>query len=125
MVWLRVQRSGRTSIRATTRSLSASVKVTPFNSAKGIFIELTFSSGVIIGGPMFIDFVISGWSEQPDPESRDSGFALCALRNDGSIFVKKVLETITFEVKPAITFTARDKRFIIRHMLRSCASFLP
>src|ERR1700686_5377289 len=47
MVWPSVQRSGRTSIRATTRSLSASVKVTPFRLAKGICIELTFSSGVI------------------------------------------------------------------------------
>jgi hypothetical protein len=46
-----VQRSGRTSIRATTRSLSASVKVTPFNSANGILIEFTFSSGVMSGNP--------------------------------------------------------------------------
>src|SRR5258707_14603680 len=51
MVWLRVQRSGRTSMRATTRSFPASVNVTPFNSANGIFIELTFSSGVMIGNP--------------------------------------------------------------------------
>jgi hypothetical protein len=42
-----VQRSGRTGILATTRSLSASVKVTPFNSAKGIFIDWIFSSGVM------------------------------------------------------------------------------
>jgi hypothetical protein len=27
--------------------------------------------------------VIPGWSEGPDPESRDSGFALRAPRNDG------------------------------------------
>src|SRR5258708_1493504 len=51
MVLPRVQRSGRTSIRATTRSFSASVKVTPFSSAKGIFIEFTRSSGVMIGNP--------------------------------------------------------------------------
>src|SRR3984885_7383793 len=54
IVWLSVQRSGRTSIRAPTRSLSASVNVTPFNSAKGIFIEWIFSSGVMIGNP-YID----------------------------------------------------------------------
>src|SRR6266581_4132599 len=47
MVWKSVQRSGRTSIFATTRSLSASVKVTPFSSANGIFSELIFSSGVM------------------------------------------------------------------------------
>src|ERR1700720_4727697 len=47
MAWWSVQRSGRTSIRATTRSLSASTKVIPFNSANGIFIERIFSSGVI------------------------------------------------------------------------------
>src|ERR1700736_4985698 len=28
--------------------------------------------------------VIPGWSEGPDPESRDSGFALRAPRNDGN-----------------------------------------
>src|SRR6266446_7451214 len=28
--------------------------------------------------------VIPGWSAGPDPESRDSGFALCAPRNDVS-----------------------------------------
>jgi hypothetical protein len=38
-------------MRATTRSFPASVNITPFNSAKGIFIELTFSSGVMIGDP--------------------------------------------------------------------------
>src|SRR5262249_35118716 len=32
---------------ATTRSLSASVKVTPFSSANGIFIDWIFSSGVM------------------------------------------------------------------------------
>jgi hypothetical protein len=32
-------------------------------------------------------FVIPGWSEGPDPESRDSGFALRAPRNDGFLFV--------------------------------------
>src|ERR1700682_5637200 len=34
--------------------------------------------------PVFVlvGFVIPGWSEGPDPESRDSGFALCAPRND-------------------------------------------
>src|SRR5712691_12728001 len=53
-------------MRATTRSFPASVNVTPFNSAKGIFIELTFSSGVMIGCPIFIGFVIPGWSEGPD-----------------------------------------------------------
>src|ERR1700755_348461 len=51
MVWCSVQRSGRTSIRATTRSFSASVKVTPFNSANGIFIDVIFSSGVMVGSP--------------------------------------------------------------------------
>jgi hypothetical protein len=80
--------------------LPASVNVTPFNSAKGIFIELTFSSGVMIGCPIFIGFVIPGWSEGPDPESRDSGFMLRMPRNDGSIFVKDVLERITCRVKP-------------------------
>src|SRR5207245_5691661 len=30
-----------------------------------------------------ITSVIPGWSEGPDPESRDSGFALRAPRNDG------------------------------------------
>ena len=29
-----------------------------------------------------VDPVIAGWSERPDPESRDSGFALRAPRND-------------------------------------------
>ena len=48
MVWLAVQRSARTAIRATTRSSSAAVNVTPFNSANGIFIKLIFSSGVMI-----------------------------------------------------------------------------
>ena len=42
-----VQRSGRTIIRATTRSLSASTNVTPFSSANGIFIDWIFSSGVM------------------------------------------------------------------------------
>src|SRR6202451_1326267 len=53
IVWLSVQRSGRTSIRATTRSVSASVKVTPFNSANGIFIDWIFSSGVITKCSMY------------------------------------------------------------------------
>src|SRR5262245_60786908 len=57
MVWCRVQRSGRTTIFATTRSLSASVNVTPFSSAKGIFIELIFSSGVI-SPPEFSGYVV-------------------------------------------------------------------
>src|SRR5258708_36926339 len=44
------------------------------------------------GGAIFFAFiimvlnlepVIPGWSEGPDPESRDSGFALRAPRNDG------------------------------------------
>jgi hypothetical protein len=26
--------------------------------------------------------VVPGWSEGPDPESRDSGFVLCTPRND-------------------------------------------
>src|ERR1700730_17081467 len=61
MVCPRVQRSGRTSIRATTRSFPASVNVTPFNSAKGIFIELTFSSGVMIGSPpVFLQLSYAG-----------------------------------------------------------------
>src|ERR1700736_5104773 len=99
MIWPRVHRSGRTSIRATTRSFPASVNVTPFNSAKGIFIELTFSSGVMTGDPLCLSVVIPGWSEAPDPESRDSGFALRAPRNDGFIFVRSVRETITCQVK--------------------------
>ena len=36
-----------TGIFATTRSVPASVKVTPFSSANGIFIDWIFSSGVI------------------------------------------------------------------------------
>src|SRR5215469_4194094 len=52
MMLLRVQRSGRTRIRATTRSGSASVKVTPFNSANGIFIDWIFSSAVFCGPVM-------------------------------------------------------------------------
>src|SRR5450432_3098402 len=47
MMWWRVQRSGRTSIRATTRSFSASRKVTPLSPANGSFIDWIFSSGVI------------------------------------------------------------------------------
>jgi tRNA dimethylallyltransferase len=31
----------------------------------------------------WLSAVIPGWSEGPDPESRDSGFALRAPRNDG------------------------------------------
>src|SRR5258708_1442091 len=46
-MWLRVQRSGLTSMRATTRSLSASVKMTPFSSANGSFMDWIFSSGVM------------------------------------------------------------------------------
>src|SRR6201994_4788159 len=53
MVLLAGQRSGRPVIRATTRSLSASTKVTPFRSANGIFIERIFSSGVM-GTPGFL-----------------------------------------------------------------------
>src|SRR6202022_2300054 len=61
MVCPRGQRSGRTSIRATTRSFPASVNVTPFNSAKGIFIELTFSSGVMTGSPpVFLQLSYAG-----------------------------------------------------------------
>src|ERR1700682_4033054 len=39
--------------------------------------------------PVFVlvGFVIPGWSEGPDPESRDSGFALCAPRNDSRLSV--------------------------------------
>src|SRR5882724_13043522 len=36
----------------------------------------------IQGWPCVILVVIPGWSERPDPESRDSGFALRAPRND-------------------------------------------
>src|ERR1700760_1026174 len=38
--------------------------------------------------------VIPGWSEGPDPESRDSGFALRAPRNDGesSPFHERLLD---------------------------------
>jgi hypothetical protein len=43
-----VQRSGRTSIRATTRSFSTSVNFTPFNSANGIVIALTLSSSDMV-----------------------------------------------------------------------------
>src|SRR5216683_6712610 len=49
-MWLRVQRSALTSMRATTRSLSASVKMTPFSSANGSFMDWIFSSGVM--GPL-------------------------------------------------------------------------
>src|SRR5580704_1681844 len=63
MVLLAVQRSGRTVMRATTRSLSASTKVTPFKSAKGIFIERTFSSGVM-DTPGFLQAISqsAGWN---------------------------------------------------------------
>src|ERR1700759_151728 len=63
MVLLAVQRSGRTVMRATTRSLSASTKVTPFKSAKGIFIERTFSSSVM-GTPGFLQAISqsAGWN---------------------------------------------------------------
>jgi hypothetical protein len=51
---------------------------------------------------MFTDLVIPGWSEGPDPESRDSGFA---LPRPGRRFISNTLvETITGEVKPAMTF---------------------
>src|ERR1700712_260199 len=60
MEWCNVQRSGRTSIRATTRSLSASVKVTPFNCANGIGIELSFSSGVMGRDPLVVPDVCAG-----------------------------------------------------------------
>jgi hypothetical protein len=36
------------------------VNVTPFNSANGIFIEFTFSSGVIVGDPSVFPVVIRG-----------------------------------------------------------------
>src|ERR1700716_299522 len=116
MVFPRVHRSGRTSIRATTRSLSASVNVTPFNSAKGIFIELTFSSGVMIGiPPVSLPCVI----RELDPRihqsdiyrSRHSGTVrrtrpgisrfrvrVARPRNDGPVSVRSVLETITSQV---------------------------
>ena len=35
-----------------------------------------------------VSFVIPGWSEGPDPESRDSGFALRAPRNDRRLGIK-------------------------------------
>src|SRR6202022_661572 len=38
-------------------------------------------------------FVIPGWSEGPDPESRDSGFALRAPRNDDSKHLAILHET--------------------------------
>src|SRR6516165_306064 len=61
MMWLRVQRSGLTCIRATTRSLSASTKVTPLSSAKGIFIDWIFSSGVMIAGPLPFLACLQAW----------------------------------------------------------------
>jgi hypothetical protein len=61
MTWLSVQRSGLTCMRATTRSLSASVKVTPFNSAKGIFIDRIFSSGVMVAGHLLSSLDEHGW----------------------------------------------------------------
>jgi hypothetical protein len=58
------------------------VNVTPFSSANGIFIELTFSSGVIVGEP------------------------LCYLPSS------KTPETITYRVKPGndVRGSCRDKR---------------
>src|SRR3981189_1772386 len=103
MVWLRVQRSGRTSIRATTRSLSASVNVTPFNSANGIFIEFTFSSGVIVGDPPFFQ----------------SSYA--AVARVSIELRQKVCEMMDCGVKPGNDVSGssrRDNDHIIRHTFR-------
>src|SRR6478735_8312396 len=65
MVLRNVQRSGRTTILATTRSLSASMNVTPFNSAKGIFIPRIFSSSDIDPpGLLFARLLLTGWTAQ-------------------------------------------------------------
>ena len=41
---------------------------------------------VVGGHGQLLVIVIPGWSEGPDPESRDSGFALRAPRNDALMF---------------------------------------
>src|ERR1700759_3358330 len=63
MVLCWVQRSGRTSILATTRSFSASMKTTPFNSAKGIFLDCSNSSGVMVS-PGASEGLPAQWSGQ-------------------------------------------------------------
>src|SRR6201996_6879469 len=78
MLFLTVQRSGRTSIFATTRSLSASTNVTPFNSANGIFIARIFSSGVMI--PPARCFLTTRLSIQPARDNRSFVLHITAMR---------------------------------------------
>src|ERR1700679_1446398 len=100
-MWPRVHKSGRTSIRATTRSGSASVKVTPFSSAKGIFIALTFSSGVMSATPFVYQ---PSFRDGPKDQTRNLEIPRRAIARLGFDAAHRprndVLETIAYRVKP-------------------------
>src|SRR5260370_22916833 len=61
--------------------------------------------------PDAVAFVIPGWSEGPDPESRDSGFALRAPRNDLKLLARAPSRALLREI-----FGKRLAQFDLAHL---------
>src|SRR5436305_4802079 len=65
-----------------------------------------------------LTLVIPGWSEGPDPESRDSGFALCAPRNDVEV-VRMILPALFFYLFAAVLVASAVMVIVSRNPVHS------
>ena len=70
------------SVRQMRGIAPAQVKDAKISVCHGVGGMFAASGTIIFTNETVITFVIPGWSEGPDPESRDSGFPLRAPRND-------------------------------------------
>jgi hypothetical protein len=88
------------------------VKVTPFSSAKGIFIEFTLSSGVMIVVPINIALVIPGWSEGPDRRCAIAHLRFALRARPGmTVLFHPTFGTMDYRLKPGndLRDSRRDK----------------